>query len=429
MIWIIGEYAARIDNAHDLLNSFIEAFLDENPQVQLQLLTAVVKLFLVKPAENKQMVERVLDLATQNSDNPDLRDRGYIYWRLLSREPEAARAVICGEKPVISDDTFQLEPSVLDVLIGNISTLASIYHKPPEYFLKDGKSSIVLKPKTPDKKQGGEESDEEESEGGGEKEDQSGGGDADSGEIADSGDGEEEVESPQPQHQSSSSSEEKKKVPTPGPTPTQSPPIQTTTSTSGNEFDLLGLDLGLPETKTQSDAQAKELLSRQQGKGLLIRALYIRQNGVPTINFSFDNGSQQALSKFQIKFRQNELGVSPSNANLSVNSLQPGAITNVGLGLVVNSENTDLNKPIVEMAIKTELGVCYFKDRIPAHILFDEKGKLESDAFLKMWKDIGDGKESTKSLTTQYPPEVIQERFTSNGLFHIATRSTKKLAK
>uniref|UniRef100_A0A1I7TNL2 Adaptin_N domain-containing protein n=1 Tax=Caenorhabditis tropicalis TaxID=1561998 RepID=A0A1I7TNL2_9PELO len=44
MIWIIGEYAERIDNADELLESFVEGFHDENTQVQLQLLTAVVKL-------------------------------------------------------------------------------------------------------------------------------------------------------------------------------------------------------------------------------------------------------------------------------------------------------------------------------------------------------------------------------------------------
>jgi len=214
-------------------------------------------------------------------------------------------------------------------------------------------------------------------------------------------------------------------VATPAPAPAASQP------TPGADFDLLGLglDLGLPEQKTTTDVQAKELLSRQQGKGLQIRAVYIRQNGVPTINFSFDNGSQTTLSKFQIKFRQNELGVSPANSNLSVGTLTSGGVANVGLGLISSPENTDLSKPIVEMAIKTELGVCYFKDRIPAHILFDEKGRLETEAFLKMWKEIGDGKESSKTLNTQYPPEVIQDRFTSNGLFHIASRATKKIGK
>lgn len=35
MIWIIGEYADRIDNAPQLLEGFVETFDDENPQVRL----------------------------------------------------------------------------------------------------------------------------------------------------------------------------------------------------------------------------------------------------------------------------------------------------------------------------------------------------------------------------------------------------------
>ncbi len=61
------------------------------PQVQLQLLTAIVKLFLKRPSDTQELVQNVLSLATQDSDNPDLRDRGYIYWRLLSTDPAAAK--------------------------------------------------------------------------------------------------------------------------------------------------------------------------------------------------------------------------------------------------------------------------------------------------------------------------------------------------
>ena len=35
MIWIIGEYAERIDNADDLLEGFLDGFQDENTQVRL----------------------------------------------------------------------------------------------------------------------------------------------------------------------------------------------------------------------------------------------------------------------------------------------------------------------------------------------------------------------------------------------------------
>uniref|UniRef100_A0A915AYY7 AP complex subunit beta n=1 Tax=Parascaris univalens TaxID=6257 RepID=A0A915AYY7_PARUN len=127
MIWIIGEYAERIDNADELLESFVEGFHDENTQVQLQLLTAVVKLFLKRPSDTQQLVQRVLSLATQDSDNPDLRDRGYIYWRLLSADPAAAKEVVLAEKPLISEETDLLEPSLLDQLVCHIGSLASVY--------------------------------------------------------------------------------------------------------------------------------------------------------------------------------------------------------------------------------------------------------------------------------------------------------------
>lgn len=98
MIWIIGEYAERIDNADELLETFLESFDEEDSAVQLQLLTAAVKCFLKNPEDTQDMVQRALDMATEESDNPDLRDRGFIYWRLLSTDPEAAKLVVLGEK-------------------------------------------------------------------------------------------------------------------------------------------------------------------------------------------------------------------------------------------------------------------------------------------------------------------------------------------
>ena len=96
-----GEYADRIDNAGELLQTFLDSFHDETTTVQLQLLTATVKLFLKRPADSEELVQSVLSMATEHSDNPDLRDRGYIYWRLLSTDPDAAKAVVLADRPVI----------------------------------------------------------------------------------------------------------------------------------------------------------------------------------------------------------------------------------------------------------------------------------------------------------------------------------------
>ena len=91
LIWIIGEYADKIDNADDLLGIFLKTFKEESYQVQLQTLTAIVKLFLKKPDESQAIVQKVLQMATKDCDSPDVRDRAYVYWRLLSTDPAAAK--------------------------------------------------------------------------------------------------------------------------------------------------------------------------------------------------------------------------------------------------------------------------------------------------------------------------------------------------
>ncbi|KAI9256950.1 adaptin N terminal region-domain-containing protein, partial [Sporodiniella umbellata] len=135
LIWIIGEYAERIDNADDLINIFLENFKEENAQVQLQLLTATVKLFLKKPSENQDLVQRVLQTATTECDNADIRDRAYVYWRLLSTDPQAAKAVVLSDKPPIAGENNGLSSALLESLLYDIGTLASVYHKPSETFI------------------------------------------------------------------------------------------------------------------------------------------------------------------------------------------------------------------------------------------------------------------------------------------------------
>lgn len=55
--------------------------------------------------------------------------------RLLSTDPEAAKEVVLAEKPVIADTSSNLEPALLNILLANLSTLSSVYHKPPEVHL------------------------------------------------------------------------------------------------------------------------------------------------------------------------------------------------------------------------------------------------------------------------------------------------------
>ncbi|KAF9245175.1 hypothetical protein DTO013E5_2677 [Penicillium roqueforti] len=130
VIWIIGQYADRIDNSDGLLQDYLATFHDETVEVQLALLTATVKLFIQRPTKGQQLVPQVLKWCTEETDDPDLRDRGYMYWRLLSTDPAMAKQVVMGQKPPITAESEKLDPRTLEELCLNVGTLATVYLKP-----------------------------------------------------------------------------------------------------------------------------------------------------------------------------------------------------------------------------------------------------------------------------------------------------------
>ena len=102
--------------------------------MQLALLSAVVKLFIYKSNSDtsKEIVHKVLKWTTEEIDNPDLRDRGFMYWRLLAISPANAGEVVLAEKPPITTDSDRMDRGSLDQLLLHTGTLGSIYHKNPE---------------------------------------------------------------------------------------------------------------------------------------------------------------------------------------------------------------------------------------------------------------------------------------------------------
>lgn len=289
MIWIIGEYADRIDNADELLDSFLETFHDETAQVQLQLLTATVKLFLKQPDNTQDMVQRVLTMATEDSDNPDLRDRGYVYWRLLSSDPEAARAVVLSEKPEISDDTFSLESGLLDDLMSQLGTLASIYHKPPEAFVMRTLAMSALE---------GEDEEEEEEEGG-------------DGDVVDLGNG--------------GNNNTNNNNPTK--TAAAAAPAQ-----SNNLLDLLddtpvpppsrggGLDLLGGSVSVAPPTNKPKLVAAEAGHGVFINGLMTKRNGELCLDLDIGNASSVPVQSLAIQFNKSTFGLCPTSLQINLPS-------------------------------------------------------------------------------------------------------------
>lgn len=63
IIWIIGQYADRIENSDGLLQDYLATFHDETVEVQLALLTATVKFFIQRPTKGQELVPQEIGRA------------------------------------------------------------------------------------------------------------------------------------------------------------------------------------------------------------------------------------------------------------------------------------------------------------------------------------------------------------------------------
>ncbi|XP_063219477.1 AP-2 complex subunit beta [Bacillus rossius redtenbacheri] len=428
MIWIIGEYAERIDNADELLESFLEGFHDENTQVQLQLLTAIVKLFLKRPTDTQELVQQVLSLATQDSDNPDLRDRGFIYWRLLSTDPAAAKEVVLAEKPLISEETDLLEPTLLDELICHISSLASVYHKPPNAFV-EGRGAGVRKMLPA--RVGSQEA------------------------ILDSGAAPSSTGIEQPAVIPSQDSLigdllsmdiGAPSIPTHQTSIFNTPPVDllgggldsllvgsdvsgsadapgVSQSTTG----LLGDIFSFVATPTSYFAPKINWLPADKGKGLDICGTFSRRNGQIYMDFTFTNKAMQPMAGFAIQLNKNSFGLTPSAPLQVMTPLPPNMSHECSLPLATSGAVQRM-EPLnnLQVAVKNNIDVFYFACLVPMNVYFAEDGQMDKRVFLATWKDIPAQNEVQFTLyNIQCSADTVVQKMQQNNVFTIAKRNVE----
>ncbi|KAG5448023.1 AP-1 complex subunit beta-1 [Clonorchis sinensis] len=443
MIWIIGEYAERIDNADELLASFLDGFQDENAQVQLQLLTAIVKLFLKRPSDTQELVQTVLGLATQESDNPDLRDRGYIYWRLLSTDPAAAKEVVLAEKPLISEETDMLEPTLLDELICHLASLASVYHRPPSSFVEGRHTTRRQLPAR---------SGQTGVEGAGRN-----GGQAVSptviptqetliGDLLDMDIGAKPsaYDTPASQFAGAMLNEPGRTgisdllgdglddlLPSVGSTAHGSATFAAPTGSS-SAVDTLADIFGGLETTSATDSFGYEppmamWLEASRGKGLEIQGTFVRQTNPGLINMKlmFTNHSLSPMSGFAIQFNKNSFGLKPAQP-LSINSpLPPRQSVTVTLPLSTAGVMAKMEPlMMLQIAVKNNVDVLYFATSVPMHVLFVEEGDMEKRVFLATWKDIPSDSERQFTLNQiNLNADACSRKLQQNNIFTVAKRN------
>ncbi|XP_031209914.1 AP-2 complex subunit beta [Mastomys coucha] len=449
MIWIVGEYAERIDNADELLESFLEGFHDESTQVQLTLLTAIVKLFLKKPSETQELVQQVLSLATQDSDNPDLRDRGYIYWRLLSTDPVTAKEVVLSEKPLISEETDLIEPTLLDELICHIGSLASVYHKPPNAFV-EGSHGIHRKHLPIHH------------------------GSTDAGDSPVGTTTATNLEQPQvipsqgdllgdllnldlgpPVNVPQVSSMQMGAVDLlgggldsllgsdlgggiggspavgqsfiPSSVPATFAPSPTPAVVSSGLNDLFELSTGIGMAPGGYVAPKAVWLPAVKAKGLEISGTFTHRQGHIYMEMNFTNKALQHMTDFAIQFNKNSFGVIPSTALAIHTPLMPNQSIDVSLplntlGPVMKME--PLNN--LQVAVKNNIDVFYFSCLIPLNVLFVEDGKMERQVFLAMWKDIPNENELQFQIKECHlNADTVSSKLQNNNVYTIAKRNVE----
>ena len=131
-LYILGDFCTMIPKSTEMITYFVENFsnVEYSSKVKLQILNAGVKNFVNKPDESEEIVKICLQKGAEESENPDIRDRAYIYWRLLEIDPDIAKDMMVSEKPPFDfTDEDDLEPDVVDDMICNMTNVSAVYLK------------------------------------------------------------------------------------------------------------------------------------------------------------------------------------------------------------------------------------------------------------------------------------------------------------
>ncbi|NXR38019.1 AP4B1 protein, partial [Zosterops hypoxanthus] len=129
LVWLLGMHGEKIPNAPYVLEDFVDSVKSETfPAVKMELLTALVRLFLARPAECQDMLGRLLYFCIEEEQDMAVRDRGLFYYRLLQSGVEEVRRVLCSPK---SDPSLGLlgdqSKQPVNAWASDFNTLATVY--------------------------------------------------------------------------------------------------------------------------------------------------------------------------------------------------------------------------------------------------------------------------------------------------------------
>lgn len=311
--------------------------------------------------------------------------------------------MILAEKPTIADDTHTLEPALLDQLIGQIATLASIYHKAPETFVV--RSTMPMGASA-----AGEEDDYD--------------GDYLDGTGAD--DGQAPPVSPQP---GAGKKQEVDLLDLGSDTPP--PPPSAQASAGGNLLDLLGGGPTPSPGAPASGPSAKVLVCpAQTSQGVEIYASTTNRGGQPIVELDVRNLGPTPLTALAIKFNVNTFGLTPVDPTITFPSPVPtNASAPCVLPLALQPAMVDKSKApnlLLQTAVKNMASgfVFYFTLPVSLEALYAPSGQIDRTNFTPAWRSIDDSLELSAKFTDLPPINVdaLLTKLTAKNLAFVARR-------
>lgn len=415
LVWIIGEHADRLPSAVSMLSVIMDGIYEETINVQQQVLTACLKAFVLCGPEAKAVTERMINYATEESENIDLRDRGFIYQRLLDHGVETAQKVVLSNKVGIDHSQSRIPAELSEKLLDSLSSIASVYHQSPHLF-----HSVLKRAPIPS------EVDESMAE-----EDL----------LGLEPTVEEPVESFAYPAITDGSSSVSKPV---GDSLLEDilggsaslpalPPLSQNNATKGTSLALEEV-LNPPDRNVQSAKKSHLLLSAEDGNGLAIDGeLVTRTANSVCLLLNLQNLGQSPMSGFAVQLNTNCFALKLAAPMQELNIPQ-GKSASSEVPLLVGGEADEAKGFDLQIAIKfSPGGIVYFAvDLLEYLSVFIDKqsGPMEKPRYLEAWRKVPDYAELTTTINfnTDMANGLgrISETFASVGIFTVAKRSHVK---
>jgi Adaptin N terminal region/Beta2-adaptin appendage, C-terminal sub-domain len=429
-LYIVGEFCLNIPKSTELVSPFVESFCEEEPVVKLQILNAIIKNYVNKPEETEDLIKQALQKGGEETENPDVRDRAYVYWRLLENEPDVAKDMIMAEKPpfeFIEDVAF--EGNMVDNITENMTNISAVYHKMSHELIV--KEDMIIDPNLVEEEKKEVTNDKEKSP---KKEDK---------EKQTKIDKKEEVKRNEtnliPFDEFPKSQQQQNPVVSNPPVSndifeifgkSQSNPIVNSNPfESGSNFQFIEENLVIFDSQVGINFKPpiQHVSATTQGSngrsGLSVHSTFNRINGVIYYGMILKNNTSSTLNNFSLSFKINSFGIVPLD-KLDNLSLTAGAQEVVKLRCTIDNEKFDKKTPPsspfkLDVGVACNLDLFVFQVDFLINTIFSENGRMKKENFIEFLKDPSN-KSATFSINLNHTSDSLKQVLEKNNIFLVA---------